>query len=78
MWDADASGCINLKEMTNIIATMDDVEGVEQENKVNCTQVLHSKSSIGTTGNPAKTWERIPSLNLPQSVKDGGDTLEKG
>ena len=45
--------------MTNIIATMDDVEGVEQENKVNCTQVLHSKSSIGTTGNPAKTWERM-------------------
>ena len=34
MWDVDDSGCINLNEMTNIIATMDDVEGVEQEAKV--------------------------------------------
>ena len=33
MWDVDDSGCINLTEMTNIIATMDDVEGVEQEPK---------------------------------------------
>ena len=35
MWDVDDSGCINLQEMTNIVATMDDVEGVEQEPKVN-------------------------------------------
>ena len=34
MWDVDDSGCINLNEMTNIIATMDDVEGGEQEAKV--------------------------------------------
>ena len=34
MWDVDDSGCINLQEMTNIVATMDDVEGVEQEPKV--------------------------------------------
>ena len=33
MWDVDDSGCINLTEMTNIIATMDDVEGVEQDPK---------------------------------------------
>ena len=33
MWDVDDSGCINLQEMTNIVATMDDVEGVEQEPK---------------------------------------------
>ena len=35
MYDVDDSGCINLQEMTNIVATMDDVEGVEQEPKVN-------------------------------------------
>ena len=34
MWDVDDSGSINVTEMTNIIATMDDVEGVEQEPKV--------------------------------------------
>ena len=27
MWDVDDSGSINVTEMTNIIATMDDVEG---------------------------------------------------
>ena len=34
MWDVDDSGSINVTEMTNIIATMDDVEGVEQDPKV--------------------------------------------
>ena len=34
MWDVDDSGSINVTEMTNIIATMDDVEGEEQEPKV--------------------------------------------
>lgn len=34
MWDVDDSGYINLQEMTNIVATMDDVEGVEQDPKV--------------------------------------------
>jgi len=33
MWDVDDSGSINVTEMTNIIATMDDVEGEEQEPK---------------------------------------------
>ena len=34
MWDVDDSGSINVTEMTNIIATMDDVEGEEQDPKV--------------------------------------------
>ena len=34
MWDVDDSGCINLKEMTNIMATMDDLEGAEEDPKV--------------------------------------------
>ena len=36
MWDVDDSGSINVTEMTNIIATMDDVEGEEQDPKVIC------------------------------------------
>ena len=38
MWDVDASGCINLKEMTNIIATMDELEGAEDDPKVGMFQ----------------------------------------
>ena len=34
MWDVDDSGCINLKEMTNIMATMDDLEGAGDDPKV--------------------------------------------
>ena len=34
MLDVDDSGCINLKEMTNIMATMDDLEGAEEDPKV--------------------------------------------
>ena len=30
MYDVDDSGCINLQEMTNIIATMDELEGDEK------------------------------------------------
>lgn len=41
MWDVDDSGSINVTEMTNIIATMDDVEGVEQEPKV---KLINQKS----------------------------------
>ena len=34
MWDVDDSGCINLQEMTNIMATMDDLEGVQEDPRV--------------------------------------------
>ena len=30
MYDVDDSGCINLQEMTNIISTMDELEGEEK------------------------------------------------
>ena len=30
MYDVDDSGCINLQEMTNIISTMDELEGDEK------------------------------------------------
>ena len=42
MWDVDDSGSINVTEMTNIIATMDDVEGVEQDPKVTQNKLLQS------------------------------------
>ena len=35
MWDVDDSGCINLQEMTNIMATMDDLEGAQEDPRVN-------------------------------------------
>ena len=44
MWDVDDSGSINVTEMTNIIATMDDVEGVEQEPKV--TQKIYTPCNM--------------------------------
>ena len=31
MYDVDDSGCINLQEMTNIISTMDELEGTEDK-----------------------------------------------
>ena len=47
MWDVDDSGCINLQEMTNIVATMDDVEGVEQEPKVSPVDIGDNDNDIG-------------------------------
>ena len=46
MWDVDDSGSINVVEMTNIIATMDDLEGVEQEPKVITDQLQYTKAEI--------------------------------
>lgn len=48
MWDVDDSGSINVTEMTNIIATMDDVEGVEQDPKVTQQSSTITISSILT------------------------------
>ena len=39
MYDVDDSGCINLQEMTNIIATMDQLEGEDDlANQVTVTR----------------------------------------
>ena len=53
MWDVDDSGSINVTEMTNIIATMDDVEGVEQDPKVTQNKLLQVLQSILTLCLPA-------------------------
>ena len=47
MWDVDDSGSINVVEMTNIIATMDDLEGVEQEPKVITDQLQYAEYICG-------------------------------
>ena len=53
MWDVDDSGCINLQEMTNIVATMDDVEGVEQEPKVIMIMIIMIMIMMMMTAWPA-------------------------
>ena len=60
MWDVDDSGCINLQEMTNIVATMDDVEGVEQEPKVSPSDMIMVMIMIMMTAWPAVWTTECP------------------
>ena len=63
MWDVDDSGSINVTEMTNIIATMDDVEGVEQDPKVtHKSSATNSKLDLQSIGSSTALTRGLPGI----------------
>ena len=52
MYDVDDSGCINLQEMTNIITTMDQLEG--EEDLANQVTVLTHRETQWCWGQEAQ------------------------
>ena len=68
MWDVDDSGSINVTEMTNIIATMDDVEGVEQEPKVMQTRLCPIFNTIHHQ--PGQLFSRLSARMRAKEIFD--------